>query len=276
MSDLKNAPLGKTTSYTDIYDPSLLFPIPRQMQRQGRGITGDLPFKGDDVWYAYELSWLNSRGKPEVAIGKFTVPCDSPCLIESKSFKLYLNSFTGTKFSSLAEVRNTIIQDASAATQALVQFDIKLLSELSADAQLGHFPGVCLDSLDIDCDTYTVFPQYLQCLSDKVVTEVLCSNLLKSNCLKTGQPDWGSLQITYTGKEIDKEGLLRYIVSLRNHSGFAEDCIEQIYIDILQQCAPQELTIDGRITRRGGLDINPLRSNARVVPERYAARLWRQ
>lgn len=275
MSELANAPLGQTTSYPDTYDPSQLFPISRQLQRQSRGIGEQLPFAGDDVWFAYELSWLNLRGKPEVAIGKLTIPCDSPYLVESKSLKLYLNSLNGTKFASPEEVQHTITRDISAAVGASALVEITLLSQLPVLGKLGHYPGICLDDLDIDCDTYDVYPHYLRCMSEQVVTETLYSNLLKSNCRKTGQPDWGSLQIIYTGKEIDKENLLRYIVSLRNHSGFAEDCVEQIFMDILRHCAPQALTIEGRYTRRGGIDINPLRSTAKNIPARYPERLWR-
>ena len=275
MNELVHAPLGQTTTYPDQYDPKQLFPIPRELQRQQRNISQPLPFTGTDIWYAYELSWLNLRGKPEIAIGKFTIPCDSPYLVESKSMKLYLNSLNGTKFTSKAQVQQTIVQDFSVAMQADVQVEIQLLSELPVQGKLGHFTGICIDDLDIACNIYTVHPQYLGCKSDRVVTETLYSNLLKSNCRKTGQPDWGSLHILYTGQEIDHENLLRYIVSLRNHEGFAEDCVEQIFMDILHYCNPQELTIEGRYTRRGGLDINPLRTNAHKIPDRYPERLWR-
>lgn len=276
MNNLVDAPLGQSVVYPDQYDAKQLFPIERALQRQVLGVSTTLPFYGDDVWYAYELSWLNPRGKPEVALGKFTIPCDSPCLIESKSFKLYLNSFNGTQFSSLSAVQNILKQDLSAAAGKEIDIEVTLLADLPNRGSVDHFSGFCLDKLDIACDTYMVHPGYLTCSSDKEITAVLYSDLLKSNCLKTGQPDWASVQITYTGKEIDKEGLLRYIVSLRNHLGFHEDCIEHIFMDIMKHCAPRELTVDGRYTRRGGLDINPRRSTLSTLSARSPERLWRQ
>ena len=275
MNDLKDAPLGKETSYKQQYDAKLLFPILRQEQRQGLGIGETLPFIGNDLWYAYELSWLDKQGKPQVAVGQFLVPCDSPYLVESKSLKLYLNSFNGTKFASVSNVLQTMIRDLSAATGAEVDVQIQLLSDLKTPGELIHFDGICLDDLPVACDTYHLKPDFLTFASEKVVTETLYSNLLRSHCRKTGQPDWGSVQITYTGREIDKTGLLRYIVSFRNHQGFSEDCAEQIFTDIMQRCAPEELTVEARYTRRGGLDINPIRTNGKTIPQRLAGRFWR-
>jgi 7-cyano-7-deazaguanine reductase len=275
ITELQNAPLGKEVAYSDHYDPSLLFPIPRSLKRQALGITESQPFMGDDVWYSYELSWLNARGKPMAALGKFTYSCATPFLVESKSFKLYLNSFSAAKFATVENVKQVMMKDLSAAINGDVSVDIHLISELPQQGILGHFSGFCLDNLDIECDTYQVHPEYLHA-SDHIVHEVLYSDLFKSLCLKTGQPDWASVQITYTGGEIDKEGLLKYLVSFRNHQGFHEHCMEQIFMDILQRCQPQKLTLDGRVTRRGGLDIHLLRSTENPVPVRQAVRLWRQ
>lgn len=277
MTDLQNAPLGKPVNYKDQYDVSLLFPISRSHQRASLNLNQALPFKGYDLWNAYELSWLDTKGKPEVAIGQFIVPCDSPHLFESKSLKLYLNSLNGTKFGGLVNVENTIARDLSAIAGAPVTVNIKRLSEVadSYNSNLMHFKGECLDHLNVVCNTYTVHPEYLKTTGEENVTEILYSNLLKSNCLKTGQPDWGSVQISYTGKPIDKQGLLQYIVSFRAHQGFHEDCVEQMFVDIMKQCSPDTLTVEARYTRRGGLDINPLRTNAEVVPEMEMGRLWR-
>ncbi len=273
---LQKAPLGKPVTYKEQYDPSLLFPISRKDQRAGIGLSDELPFSGADVWYAYEVSWLNPNGKPEVALAEFTIPCDSPFIIESKSLKLFLTSLNGTKFAALTNVINTLARDLSKAAGATVDVNIQRLSEITFSPQLSHFSGECLDTLDVPCDVYTVHPEYLKCVGEEKITEVLYSNLLRSNCLKTGQPDWGSVKISYTGKAIDKPSLLQYIVSFRRHHGFGEDCVEQMFAHIMERCAPDELTVEARYTRRGGLDINPLRTNASVVPARDVVRLWRQ
>jgi len=276
LTELQDAPLGKEVTYSEHYNPALLFPIPRPPKRQALGITETLPFAGDDVWYSYELSWLNARGKPMVALGKFTYSCDSPFLVESKSFKLYLNSFSITKFATIADVKKVMVKDLSAAVNSEVSVEIYLISELPQQGNLGHFAGYCLDNLDVDCDTYEVNPDYLHADDNRIVHEVLYSDIIKSLCLKTGQPDWASVQITYTGGEIDKEGLLKYLVSFRKHQGFHEHCMEQIFMDILQRCKPQKLTLDGRVTRRGGLDIHLLRTTENPIPLRQDVRLWRQ
>lgn len=258
MSDviLKKIPLGKATSYVSQYQPDLLFVIPRQLHRDGIGILSQaLPFKGCDVWNAFEISWLNTKGKPIVALGEFIFPCESPLLVESKSFKLYLNSFNNTKFSSSAEVTALLQRDLSQVVQANVI--VKLLSVSSFNGT--HFSGQCLDDLDVTCDHYTIQSDYLT-TTNHIVTETVYSDLLKSNCLVTGQPDWGSVRIEYTGKKIQHEGLLQYIVSFRNHNEFHEQCVERIFVDIMKQCSPKKLTVHARYTRRGGLDINPYRS----------------
>ncbi|MBB5019644.1 7-cyano-7-deazaguanine reductase [Chitinivorax tropicus] len=256
------SPLGKAVSYLSQYTPSLLHPILRVGKRAEIGIAeAALPFWGEDLWNAYELSWLNARGKPVVAIGTFRVPACSPCLIESKSLKLYLNSFNQTRFSSLDEVSNTITTDLSQAAGSPVKVQISPVNVLSHR----HFAvpnGVLLDELDVEIDTYQPAPALLTTDSAQPpVSEWLYSHLLKSNCLVTGQPDWGMVSIRYTGQPIDRAGLLKYIISFRDHNEFHEQCVERIYMDIQQRCKPTKLEVWARYTRRGGLDINPYRSS---------------
>lgn len=252
--------LGKHTPYCHSYDPGLLFPIPRQEKRTELGISPDsLPFSGQDVWTAYEVSWLNAKGKPIVAWAEFIFSTYSPNLIESKSFKLYLNSFNGTRFESVQAVIDSWQRDLSAASGAPIEVR---LHDLSDDQQLvGSMPGDCLDGLDIEVSHYQVMPSLLQVKSSTEVAACWHSHLLKSNCLVTGQPDWGSVLIRYEGPEIDPEALLRYIISFREHNEFHEQCVERIFCDIMAQCAPTKLTVYARYLRRGGLDINPYRSN---------------
>ncbi len=273
MNILAEAPLGKKTAYVSHYQRDLLFPITRKTNRTKLGLSGTLPFKGIDIWNAYELSWLNSKGKPVVAIGEFIFPCESPNLVEAKSFKLYLNSFNNTAFANIDEVIATIQRDLTEIAEAPVQVRIKLVEPL-APITTQVFSGICLDQLDVKCDTYLVNPAFLQ-TEDKILSEVLYSDLLKSNCLITGQPDWGSVQIQYTGKKIQHAGLLQYIISFRDHNEFGEQCVERIFLDIMQRCAPQKLSIYARYTRRGGKDINPYRSTeGSEIPENF--RLCRQ
>ena len=251
-----NAPLGKKSAYIDQYDANLLFPIPRKTKRDEIGIMAPLPFYGYDLWNAYELSWLNPKGKPMVALAEITFPADSDNLIESKSLKLYLNSFNQTPFENMASVKETIEKDLSAAVNAPV---LVTVFSVEKKIDLGNLQGTCLDNLDITVDTYSPKADLLS-TENAIVTEILYSNLLKSNCLVTFQPDWGSLQIHYTGKKIHHENLLKYVISFRQHNEFHEQCVERIFIDILKQCKPTELTVLARYTRRGGLDINPYRS----------------
>ena len=259
--------LGKTSAYVDHYDPSLLFPIPRASKRAEIGITGASPFFGADLWTAFELSWLNPRGKPQVALAHITVPCESPNIIESKSFKLYLNSFNNTVCKDAREVQDRLRTDLSeAAWRGAAQpspVGVRLLAPDMFDQEPVHeLDGLSLDRLDVECTRYTPAPELLRANHDEApVTEVLTSNLLKSNCLVTGQPDWGSVQIRYSGAQIDQEGLLQYLVSFRNHNEFHEQCVERIFMDIWQRCQPIKLTVYARYTRRGGLDINPLRTS---------------
>lgn len=261
QSGVEASPLGKTVAYRDSYAPELLFPIPRQGKRDELGIAaGALPFVGEDVWNAYELSWLNERGKPVVALGEFRVPAQSERLIESKSLKLYLNSFNQSRFADVATVRALIAQDLSAACGACVGVAITPLSQ-RPQRNPGYPDGVLLDDMDIDIDTYQPAPHLLgRAPSGGVVAETLYTHLLKSNCLVTGQPDWGMLVVSYAGAPIDRAGLLRYVVSLRNHNEFHEQCVERVFCDILRRCGPERLVVWARYTRRGGLDINPYRS----------------
>ncbi|WP_093556841.1 NADPH-dependent 7-cyano-7-deazaguanine reductase QueF [Pseudoduganella namucuonensis] len=255
------SPLGKNSAYRTDYAPELLFPIPRQGKRDELGLTGTLPFFGVDIWNAYELSWLNMRGKPQIAVARVTVPADSPNIVESKSFKLYLNSFNQTRLANADALKSLLIQDLSAAVGANVHVAITPQEEFGTLA-MGELDGLLLDRLDIEVDSYAPQPHILKAnLDDLPVQETFVSHLLKSNCLVTGQPDWGSVQIHYAGPQIDQESLLKYLIGFREHNEFHEQCVERIFVDILRQCQPQQLSVYARYTRRGGLDINPWRSN---------------
>ena len=257
----EQSPLGKPSAFIDQYDASLLFPIARAVKRLDLGIEGTPPFFGADMWTAFELSWLNLRGKPQVALAHITVPCESPNIVESKSFKLYLNSFSGTRFSDAREVRERIRADVGAAVG--VGIGIKTLGPEHFDQEpVYELSGLNLDRLDIECMHFTPAPELLFAESGETpVDETLTSNLLKSNCLVTGQPDWASVQIAYSGPQIDQEGLLQYLVSFRNHYEFHEQCVERIFMDVWQRCRPLKLSVYARYTRRGGIDINPFRTS---------------
>ena len=267
MNSPEQSQLGKPVPYADRYDPTLLFPIARAPKREEIGIAGAPPFLGADLWTAYEVSWLNPRGKPQLAIAHFTVPCETPNIVESKSLKLYLGSFNSTEFASAEAVRDRLRADLSEAVwrgaPAPSTIGVRLvLPEMFDAEQVQELDGLSLDRLDIECTHYTPAPELLTAAVDEQpVTEVLTSNLLKSNCLVTGQPDWGSIQIRYTGPQIDQGGLLRYLVSFRNHNEFHEQCVERIFMDVWRRCKPTRLVVYARYTRRGGLDINPLRTS---------------
>ena len=259
-SKLGHIPLGKSTDYVSLYTPSLLCGVSRLDTRESLGVPEELPFKGVDIWNAYEVSWLNSQGKPEVAIAEIVVPCSSPKLIESKSLKLYFNSFNQTPFNSWQEVTRTLESDLTLCAQEPVMVTLHQLSQQS-QLGLGSLPGTCIDHLDVDVVAYQPDPSNL-CVEEGAETkESLYSDLLKSNCPVTGQPDWASVSIQYIGKKIDQAGLLKYIISFREHAGFHEQCVERIFLDIMERCQPEQLTVYARYTRRGGLDINPLRSS---------------
>jgi 7-cyano-7-deazaguanine reductase len=274
---VQNSPLGKAVHYDHPYDPSLLFIIPRKEQRESLSIPvsqgESLPFYGIDTWNAYELSWLDNKGKPCVATAIFTVPCISPQLYESKALKLYLNSFNQTPFNSLTDVKNTLITDLSKATGSTVNVEMNPATHFS-NLSLEKMQGTCLDTLDVQCDTYDINPSLLKNDPTKIITETVYSHLFKSNCPITHQPDWASVQISYTGPEISQASLLQYLVSYRNHNEFHEHCCERIFMDIMRYCKPEILTVDLRFTRRGGIDINPFRSTKNELPS--STRLWRQ
>ncbi len=268
--------LGKKSDYCSSYNPDCLYPISRAEKRIEIGIDpADLPFNGFDSWNHYEVSWLNKKGKPMVAIAEIVYDCHSPNIIESKSLKLYFNSFNNTKFNSLAELEQIIQNDLAQRLEATVVVSVHALEDLESFALKKSFIGESLDYLDVECSVYLVDPSFL-CVEDTQVEETLCSDLLKSNCLVTNQPDWGSVQIAYKGKKINREGLLQYLVSYRNHNEFHEQCIERIFVDIMRYCRPESLTVYGRYTRRGGLDINPYRTTEKCVVDNKNIRLVRQ
>ena len=267
MNSPETSLLGKVATYDDRYDAALLYPLPRAAQRALIGVAERPVFLGADLWTAYELSWLNTRGKPQVALGRFVVPCESTHLVESKSLKLYLNSFNNTVFADIDAVRQTLQKDLSEAVWrggvVKSSVGVQLLSpEQYAKEKIAEMDGLSLDRLDLDCSHYQPAPELLCAASNEApVTETLYSNLLKSNCLVTGQPDWGSVSINYSGPQIDQAGLLQYIVSFRNHNEFHEHCVERMFMDIWTRCQPTKLTVYARYTRRGGVDINPWRSS---------------
>ncbi|OAT34535.1 NADPH-dependent 7-cyano-7-deazaguanine reductase QueF [Proteus myxofaciens] len=267
--------LGKKTEYHSEYDATLLQGVPRLLNRQTLALTNEnLPFHGGDIWTMYELSWLNSKGLPQVAIGYIELDATTENLIESKSFKLYLNSFNQTRFESWEQVEKTLLNDLTACAKGKVNLSLYPLSHFTSQP-IVDFEGECIDEQDINIDNYQFDAQWLnESTTDTQVEETLVSHLLKSNCLITHQPDWGSVMIKYKGKKINREKLLRYLVSFRQHNEFHEQCIERIFHDIMQFCSPETLTVYARYTRRGGLDINPWRSNCEFAPE--TRRLARQ
>ena len=271
-----NSELGKKSEYDSTYNANRLFVIPRAGKREEIQIDPDKPpFKGFDYWNHYEVSWLNEKGKPIVAIAEIIYDCNSPRIIESKSLKLYFNSFNNTSFKNSTQVEQTIKKDIAERIDADVFVSIHPLSDDYVMPVLQVFEGESIDNLDVSCSVYLVDPSYLS-VNETDVEEVLYSNLLKSNCLITNQPDWASVQIAYKGKKIDREGLLKYLVSYRNHNEFHEQCIERIFMDIMTFCKPEELTVYGRYTRRGGLDINPYRTTCQTGFDIKNIRLIRQ
>ncbi|WP_311419005.1 NADPH-dependent 7-cyano-7-deazaguanine reductase QueF [Haemophilus parahaemolyticus] len=259
--------LGQNTKYKSQYDASLLQPVPRRLNREGLGIVEQQPFnQGADVWTCYELSWLNSNGLPQVAIADVEIDFKSENLIESKSFKLYLNSFNQTKFASIEEVEQTLTRDLRKCASGQVSVKIHKLADYT-NQPIVNFSGECIDEQEIQIESYIFSNQHLENVAeDEIVEETLVSHLLKSNCLITSQPDWGSVQIHYVGKRLNREKLLRYLVSFREHNEFHEQCVERIFTDLMQFAKPEKLTVYARYTRRGGLDINPFRSNFESIP----------
>ena len=274
-NSLKSLKLGQKTEYASQYDRTLLQPVPRALNRDGLGITQNQPFTiGADIWTAYEISWLNEKGLPQVAIADIYLDYQSQNLIESKSFKLYLNSFNQSKFADFNAVQQTMQRDLSECAQGDVK--VRLNPVAVYDSQkINHLQGDCIDEQNIEITSYEFNADWLKdCVSDEIVEEKLVSHLLKSNCLITNQPDWGTLHIHYVGKKINHEKLLRYVVSFRQHNEFHEQCVERIFCDLMHYAKPEKLTVYARYTRRGGLDINPFRSNFEDLPENL--RLARQ
>ena len=270
---IKDSPLGKASDYSDKYAPGLLYVIERAESRGGLAIDSGQAFAGVDIWHAWELTWLDAGGKPQAATAELRVPCDSPRLVESKSLKLYLNSFAMTRLASVRKVEGLIERDLSAATGAQVVVHVTPVGR--SEARLpARLPGTCIDTLDVDCDTWQVDPGYLRADASCIVREDLYSHLLRSLCPVTGQPDSGSLLISYRGPRIDRAGLLKYVVSYRQHSDFHEACVERIFCDISAQCGIRQLSVCAYYQRRGGIDINPFRSNFEAPPR--SLRLWRQ
>lgn len=258
--------LGKKTDYAKQYDPSLLQPVPRSLNRDDLHLGDSLPFKGCDIWTLYELSWLNAKGLPQVAIGEVSIPAKSANLIESKSFKLYLNSYNQSKIANWDEVTQRLTNDLSACAGAPVSVTLNPVSDYTGQA-IVTMQGECIDGQDIEIESYQFDASLLKSAArGEQVNETLHSHLLKSNCLITNQPDWGSVEIHYQGPQIDREALLRYLVSFREHNEFHEQCVERIFTDIMQYCQPTQLTVYARYTRRGGLDINPFRSTEQERP----------
>ena len=268
-----NLPLGRETDHPHKYAPEVLCPISRQETRAALGLTDELPFNGVDIWNAWELTWLGPGDLPRVATAEIHVPADSPNIVESKSFKLYLNSFAMSSFASETIVAETIARDLSPCVGAPVKVSVLPVSGTEA-RQSTRLAGTSLDELEVACTDWEVNADLLQADPSCTVAEDLHSHLLRSLCPVTAQPDIGSLQISYRGPRIDHAGLLRYIVSFREHNDFHEACIERMFVDLLERCACEYLTIYARYQRRGGIDINPLRSNSGEPP--LNLRLWRQ
>ena len=284
MADYSNTELGKDTVYSTSYDPSLLDPIPRATAReQLEAVRGPLPdFIGVDLWTGFEVSWLNTQGMPQVAIVEFLVPCTSVNIVESKSFKLYLNSFNQSQFESQQAVQECMTADLSAAAQGDVDIIFYQLAEYNGLRPVTEPQGYCLDQQPIAIDCYTPNPDFLVLdqagkegtngsesvdeAAAETVTETVYSHLLRTNCPVTDQPDWASVYISYQGAQIDRAGLLKYLVSFRQHQDFHEQCVEKIYGDIMQRCQPAQLDVYARYMRRGGLDINPFRSSRYPFP----------
>ena len=262
------------TEYVTTYTPSLLESIARKDQRMMLGIVEDsLPFRGLDVWYAYEFTWINTRGKPEIALAQFQVPGKSPNMIESKSLKLYLGSYSNTPFSHRNEVISTLEADLTLAARAPVSVAL-LTPEQVIHEGIGQFAGHSLDNLDIDIDEYYWNPDFLEIESQTIVRETLYTNLFKSLCPLTGQPDFATIMIQYSGNSISHEGLLRYLVSYREHGEYAEQITERIFMDVMNRCSPDRLAVSARFTRRGGIDINAHRTHEENLPQEM--RVWRQ
>ncbi|PZW71250.1 7-cyano-7-deazaguanine reductase [Pseudomonas sp. URMO17WK12:I1] len=268
MNSVEHSPLGKSSEYIATYSPELLFPIPRATKWAELGLSAEtLPYRGVDYWNCFELSWLLPSGKPVVAIGEFAIPANSPNIIESKSFKLYLNSLNQSVFVSVAQLVAVLGKDLSATAGKPVRVRVRSLEEAAREG-LSALPGICIDELDVSISNYAApQPELLRCDPARVVEQSLHSHLLKSNCPVTGQPDWGSVVVEYRGAELDPASLLAYLVSFRQHADFHEQCVERIFLDLQKLLQPEYLTVYARYVRRGGLDINPYRTTLTALPD---------
>ncbi|MDO9519763.1 MAG: NADPH-dependent 7-cyano-7-deazaguanine reductase QueF [Pseudohongiella sp.] len=273
---MSEIPLGKQIEYPEHYDPGLLFPVSRSVNRIKIGISDELPFGGFDHWRAYELSWLTLSGTPVVAVADILVPCDSPFLIESKSMKLYFNSLNQHRFESEADALACITRDLSVSAGTAIHVELHTLGRAVSMHTADTVAAELLDTIVITDPVFIPDASLLKCSNSAIVRKTLVSHLFRSNCPITAQPDWGSIVVSYEGPEIDRESLLRYIISFRQHEGFHEHCVEQIFQDLISQCAPERLTVSINFLRRGGLEINPLRSLDRTVPMTVLPRLLRQ
>ncbi|UUD64160.1 NADPH-dependent 7-cyano-7-deazaguanine reductase QueF [Pseudomonas seleniipraecipitans] len=268
MHSVEHSPLGKSSEYIAAYSPELLFPIPRAAKWAELGLSAEtLPYRGVDYWNCFELSWLLPSGKPVVAIGEFAIAADSPNIIESKSFKLYLNSLNQSVFATEAELVEVLEKDLSATAGKPVGVRVRHLSAVAHEG-LATLPGTCIDDLDVSISNYAMpQPDLLACDASRIVEESLHSHLLKSNCPVTGQPDWGSVVVQYRGAALEPASLLAYLVSFRQHADFHEQCVERIFLDVQRLLQPEYLTVYARYVRRGGLDINPYRTTLDQLPE---------
>jgi 7-cyano-7-deazaguanine reductase len=265
MTSLADAPLGRVTPYPERYDARLLFRILRSEQRAALGLASTLPFSGFDDWNAYELSWLDERGKPQVGVAHIRIPCDSTALPESKSLKLYLGSLAHERFGCARVVADLIERDLEQACVSAVSVAVVPAAQFG-ELAMQPLTGICIDDEAIEPDTFLLDPGFLSCTTREFVEETLYSSLFRSTCPITGQPDYGDVIVRYEGRGIDRASLLRYLVSYRHHGAFHETCAENIFIDIMTRCSPARLTVHARFTRRGGLDINPFRSNFESTP----------
>lgn len=268
-----NLPLGRETDYPHTYAPEVLCPIPRADSRAGLGLGDALPFSGVDIWNAWDITWLGPNGQPRVATAEIRVPAESPSIVESKSLKLYLGSFAMSSFDSVTAVAESIERDLTACAGAPIKVAVLPVSDTESRS-VARLAGICLDDLDASCSDWDVNAGLLRSDESETVREDLHTHLLRSLCPVTAQPDIGSLQISYRGPKIDRLGLLRYVVSFREHNDFHEACIERMFVDLMSRCGCEDLTVQARYQRRGGIDINPIRSNAGEKP--LNLRLWRQ
>lgn len=280
MTEAHSSQLGKDTVYDSPYNPKLLFPLSRAQNRESLNLASTtlLPFQGEDLWTCYELSWLNLSGKPCVGIAYFRIPAHSPFMIESKSFKLYLNSLNHAKFESIEALSSTLVNDLSKAAGLAVSVNVYDVRDPFNATQFNDAKFECVDELDIEGFEYQPNSALLKLDSagGRQNEGFLCSHLLRSNCPVTGQPDWGTVYVQYRGQKITHESFLRYIISFRQCQDFHEHCVERIFTDLISECGCESLSVYARYTRRGGLDINPYRATSDRIASADDIRTARQ